>query len=161
MDRSACLNSFIPQGLQLWALFLCTFISLFVHQTFIRPLPTMRPAALPAHDRHGFIIRLLWSETGYYSGVGEGALTDALGTSYTSLLVMVDRGGCWWNTAWETEIKGNLRGLKCIWGNPSDTGPVYTARQILTNIDTCQKNKHGNERESEAGRIEIREVNHQ
>lgn len=55
---------------------------------------------------------------------------------------------CWWNTEEETEIKGNLRGLKCIWGNPSDTEPVYTATQILTNTDTCQKNKHMEMRES-------------
>lgn len=34
----------------------------------------MCPAALPAHDRYGFIIKLLRSKTGYYSGAGEGTL---------------------------------------------------------------------------------------
>lgn len=50
----------------------------------------MCPAAIPAHDRYGFIIKLLWSKIGCYPGAGKGTVTDILGTSHTSLMEVVE-----------------------------------------------------------------------
>lgn len=80
------------------------------------------------------------SKIGYYPGAGKGPVTDTLGISHTSLLVMVQGVGME-----EHSVRNQNEGSTGLAGSgydvsPSEIGPVCTIKWTV--INTRQKNKY-------------------